>query len=436
MKKVLLFFILIGMPTLNWAADNTNYGAADYLRQGAGARASGMGGAFVAVADDATAGYWNPAGLSQMDLYVYQACLQYAILPNDASLSFLSYAFLVPNVGNFSIAWMNFSIGAIDTNDENAEFLGHFSNSENTVFVSYGRKVYGLVPGLSLGASLKFLHQGYEGYSAMGPGLDLGVLWQPILYWDHMVGLNVQNLSQHLYANGGGVESSLINAKLGAAFKFLRSEDVLYFNHLIQTVDLEVSEHSHFNIRIGAEYWYTQTLGVRAGYTGQEMTAGLSYRPENFEIDYAYHYDLGGLSVHQHRLSLLLRFSDAPTTPPAKSSLLAAAFPQVKEMTSMEEPAYKPDVQRESDVPSEKIMADILEVQRLGGRPVKIILNKGADQGIRCGFYGSVVGHHGKILMAFVIVKVDPKLSLAEVNSIARDIDEDAKAVIRKPLEK
>ncbi len=41
--------------------------ALDLNISGAGARAKGMGGAFIGVADDATAVSWNPAGLAQLD---------------------------------------------------------------------------------------------------------------------------------------------------------------------------------------------------------------------------------------------------------------------------------------------------------------------------------------------------------------------------------
>ena len=41
--------------------------AAEFLKIGIGARALGMGGAFVSVADDASAAYWNPAGLVQLE---------------------------------------------------------------------------------------------------------------------------------------------------------------------------------------------------------------------------------------------------------------------------------------------------------------------------------------------------------------------------------
>src|SRR5262245_65286847 len=39
------------------------------LYESVGIRAQGMGGAFVAVADDATAGWWNPAGLASGALF-------------------------------------------------------------------------------------------------------------------------------------------------------------------------------------------------------------------------------------------------------------------------------------------------------------------------------------------------------------------------------
>jgi long-chain fatty acid transport protein len=48
------------------AASGKGTSGAQFLRIGAGARAPGMGGAFSPIADDATAIYWNPGGLSQL----------------------------------------------------------------------------------------------------------------------------------------------------------------------------------------------------------------------------------------------------------------------------------------------------------------------------------------------------------------------------------
>lgn len=309
MKKTNILVLLLLLMPLTVLADGNNYGSGSYLFQGVGSRATGMGGAFVALADDATAGYWNPAGLGQMDLYMYQAGMQYAFLDNNMSSSYLTYAFQVPTIGCFSISWINFGISGLEGRDENGEVAADFGSSENTFLISYGRKFYKLVKGLSLGASLKILYHGLGDYSAVGQGLDIGALWQPVLYWEHTIGLNIQNLFQQTYwSESDAVDHSLVNVKLGAALRFLPSQDAIYFNHLVTTIDFEFSEHHRFNFRLGTEYWYLKSIGARAGYNGREITAGASYRPEIYEVDYAFHYDLTELAAHQHRITVLLRF--------------------------------------------------------------------------------------------------------------------------------
>src|SRR5438552_4125808 len=62
---------------------------ASFLNYGAGARALGMGGAFYAVADDATAAYWNPAGLPQVQRK--ELTMMNATLFADTQLQFLSF---------------------------------------------------------------------------------------------------------------------------------------------------------------------------------------------------------------------------------------------------------------------------------------------------------------------------------------------------------
>lgn len=306
MKKILL--LCLGLMLAGSAvAEGNNYGAASYLNQGVGARASGLGGAFVALADDATAGYWNPAGLTQMELYNYLVGSQFAFLSNDSSLSYASYAFQVPGTGVFSVSWINHSILDLDKRDETGADTGNFNSSENAFIFSYGRKVYDWVKGLRVGANLKVLQQGLADNQAFGHGLDLAALWQPVLYWDHMIGINVQNLFQQLYWDNS-IDRSLVNVKVGVALKFFPSDEELYYNKLITTADVDFEEYNHIFYHVGAEYWPIRSIAVRAGYNGQEITAGASYRPAFYEIDYAFHYDLSDLSANQHRLSILLRF--------------------------------------------------------------------------------------------------------------------------------
>jgi hypothetical protein len=68
MKKFLKSFSFLGLMLVTGVsfADQEGTTTATFLRMGQGARSEGMGGAFTAVADDAYATYWNPAGLAQI----------------------------------------------------------------------------------------------------------------------------------------------------------------------------------------------------------------------------------------------------------------------------------------------------------------------------------------------------------------------------------
>jgi len=302
----LLAAALIAIPTFSFG-EGSNFGVMNNFEQGIGGRASGMGGAFVAAADDVTAAYWNPAGLSGMELYTYQFELQHAFLSDQNSFNYAGYAFQIPVIGNYAITWMNFSAGGFESRDLEGNPVGSYGNSENILIFSYGRKTYSWLKGLSLGANLKLLHYSLGDSSALGHGLDIGAQWQPILYWDHTLGINIQNLFQRIYWNSGPSDPSQVNVKLGAALRFLRSNDDLYYNHLISAFDMEITENKRMNFRAGIEYWYMKELGIRAGYSGKGLTMGASYAAELFEVDYSYRYDLSDLANNQHLIALMIR---------------------------------------------------------------------------------------------------------------------------------
>ena len=65
MKKFLIFFILLALTGLIFGQTKVGTTAANFLTIPVGPRATGMGGAFVAVGDDATSAFWNSGGLSR-----------------------------------------------------------------------------------------------------------------------------------------------------------------------------------------------------------------------------------------------------------------------------------------------------------------------------------------------------------------------------------
>ncbi|MCK9224825.1 MAG: UPF0164 family protein [Candidatus Muirbacterium halophilum] len=89
MKKLGAIFGLLALCVFSFASDGGAGQAGAYLKMGVGARALGMGGAFVAVSDDATASYWNPAGLAK--LKKDQASFMHAKLKLDRNFDFINY---------------------------------------------------------------------------------------------------------------------------------------------------------------------------------------------------------------------------------------------------------------------------------------------------------------------------------------------------------
>ncbi len=77
-KRVIRIFLvsvlILGMEWQLLRADNYYGMANDYLQYGAGARSLAMGGAYVALADEASGPYWNPAGLTQINEHQFLAC--------------------------------------------------------------------------------------------------------------------------------------------------------------------------------------------------------------------------------------------------------------------------------------------------------------------------------------------------------------------------
>ena len=166
----------------------------------------GLGNAYVAMADDPTAVYWNPAGLD----YIYQQSLTFfhASLPEGGLYDFFGYAYPTLDLGTFAIGIGRIGTGDIDQYDIAGQSVGStFSYDNYRLYLSYGLK---LPYNISAGLSIKVLRQGFYNISlveyggdvnATGVGMDLGILYKPEfstspLLRDWSIGLNVQNMFQ------------------------------------------------------------------------------------------------------------------------------------------------------------------------------------------------------------------------------------------------
>ena len=115
-RIVLIVFLAVVLFDLSVAQDGSGQGGTrSNFTFGFGARAMGMGNAFVALADDPTALYWNPAGLD----YIYQQSLTFfhASLPEGGLYDFLGYAYPTLDLGTFALGIGRIGTGGIEEFD-------------------------------------------------------------------------------------------------------------------------------------------------------------------------------------------------------------------------------------------------------------------------------------------------------------------------------
>jgi hypothetical protein len=270
-----------------------------FLMIAPGARASGMGESFVAVADDATASYWNPAGLGflrgkELTLMHSKWFPQFA---DDMYYEFLSYSHYVEGWGGLGGHIIYLTYGKIPyTTEFGPEIQYLFESYEIAGTLSYGTDV---AENACVGVNMKGI------YSNLGPGqnvekgdgkamsyaVDLGVLYKG-LHPRLSLGAMVQNLGPNIMYIDAEQSSPLPrNLKLGGAFHLIKSE----YNNLMFTGELNASlVEEEFRGNGGLEYWYSTILALRAGYIyddyGEIKTltfgAGLQYSKYRFDFGY------------------------------------------------------------------------------------------------------------------------------------------------------
>ncbi len=137
---------------------------------GAGGRGLGMGGANVALANDASAIFWNPATLT--NLQDRSLSLMHLPLPEGTNYDFAAFGWPTIDYGTFSVGAFLLSTGDIERRDESGRLLGTFSANQQMFLVGYGKQINRF---LSLGATLKLYGQSFDDASAFGAGGDLGL---------------------------------------------------------------------------------------------------------------------------------------------------------------------------------------------------------------------------------------------------------------------
>lgn len=337
---ILVAFALAAAPAE--AQRVAKYGA-DFLAGGVGARALGMGGAYVALAGDVTAGYWNPAGLSETN-YPEAAYMHAERFDGIVQFDYGAVAFPLTTRSTLGVSFFRSGIDDIpntleawENGQPRAENVSFFSAADHAFFVSYARQVR---ENLSAGASIKVIRRSIGDFaSAWGYSLDVGA---QLRLGTLAFGANIQDVTGMLQSwsiNGdafggleefgqslpeGGAEIVLPVARLGAAIVAL---PLLEHLDLTAGLDLDVAfdgQRSYalnagdvsFHPRVGTELSYREVVALRFGVSdvtsserfGTQFTPtvglGLALGPLN--VDYGFG-DFGGIRQElgfSHRISL------------------------------------------------------------------------------------------------------------------------------------
>jgi tetratricopeptide (TPR) repeat protein len=142
---------------------------------GAGARALGLGGAYAALADDATALVWNPAGL--VDAPSREVAFYTTSLPADGiSYAYFGYAHPTLRYGTFGVGALRFAAGGIEGRDDrNFVTDSEIRDSQFRWMFGYASRV---TPDVALGGALKVDTHSLAGASATSFGADLGLTYR------------------------------------------------------------------------------------------------------------------------------------------------------------------------------------------------------------------------------------------------------------------
>lgn len=279
--------------------------SANFLKLGAGARALAMGEAYAAVADDATALYWNPAGLTLIPARQFSATFMHAA---HVASSFYDYGATARNLGPagaWGVGLQYFSAGSVVGTDETGAQTGDFTPQDLAAALGYARQFRGY----SIGVAGKYISSRIAGSARTGAA-DIGLLTPGYIDGKLRLAFTASNLGGRLRFDEVS-EDLPRQMRLGAAYRFnprwLAAADLILpaDNDPAAAVGIErrwgVGSQTGFAARAGFNSRTVRDLdGLNA------LSLGLGLASGGLGLDYAF-LPLGSLGT-THRISLSMRF--------------------------------------------------------------------------------------------------------------------------------
>jgi hypothetical protein len=350
MKRFIYIILLIAAcQSVVFPGDNTRRYANAFLEIPLGARAAGMGNAYVAVASDGTAFFWNPAGIALM--HKRELTLMYANeFDGLGQYNFVGYSHQLTSKYAFSLGWIRYSVGDIpetsalggsynDHGNPNYDFSqyfhGRFSYADNAIFFSFARMnqlklnlgwLYSEFPmQIPVGVNFKVIQGGTSGISGQngvvtkdvnksGIGLDIGTmmifgvndLLESPGFGDFTMGIHIQDATitgvRYNAVSSDTRTRDIVKPNLKFGVSYIHPFDGLKSNLL---VSYESNSRYGGDKHYGFEWEYKKTVALRLGKDDKLITYGAGISLWQIRLDYALsNHALGNV----HRISAAYKF--------------------------------------------------------------------------------------------------------------------------------
>jgi hypothetical protein len=301
------------MPTQLLAQNVSKVGttAAQFLQIGVGGRATGMGGAFVAVSDDASALYWNPAGIASIEKN--EIITTHSGWITGLDFNYVGAVFNFKKVGavGFSLTMLSVPGMLVRTEafqDGNGET---FDAADMAFGITYASNVG---ERFSVGGTVKFIQQRIWHTKAHAIAMDLGTKFKTDFLGGMVIGATIYNFGSDMKMQGRDLRTFVdpdpisegnndripvnfetdswslpLNFQFGIAFEPLKTP----MHNILIAIDALHPSSNYESINVGGEYGFQERVFLRGGYEAlflKEVESGFN----------------AGLGVHQKLSSGLL----------------------------------------------------------------------------------------------------------------------------------
>jgi hypothetical protein len=305
MRMVLVAAALLAAAVAAHA--QVSVGGAQSLYIQPGARPAGMGDCYVALAADASACSWNPAGLAFLESRFNITLMHTQLVPDweDVYYEYAAYAQRVEGLGTVAGSLIYLTYGKqIATDPDSPDPIGEFNSYEVIPSIAYGTTIG---DNLAVGLNLKFVHvdlapaqftQDQQKGAGSTFAADFGVLYR---MQDGR--LNLGGALQHLgpriaYIDEEQSDPLPRNLKVGASYAVVADEmnDLTVcaeFNKSLVIVEDIADPSIGVILGAGAEYRYYDLFAVRGGYVHDEdgevkgLAFGMGLKYKNLAFDVA-----------------------------------------------------------------------------------------------------------------------------------------------------